>query len=231
MVRRFRLVPIVLLSAVGWAFGHEGNLATSGKGAENPNQALAQAVARELESSPALGPMKVQVWCQDGRVELRGVVADAAQSDKAMQIARKVSGVRSVANRMTVSSSGVIQAQYQEMDRRAEPGSLLPAPAESRSVQEPLPSFRAALPPVPPGGELPAPMPPYAWPAYAPYNNFSRVAYPVVYPKQAFPLIGPVYPFPKVPLSWRKVTLEYDDGHWWLQTHGGKNDWWVLRYW
>ena len=34
-------------------------------------------------------------------------------------------------------------------------------------------------------------MPPYAWPTYAPYDNFSRVATPLAYPYNSFPYIGP----------------------------------------
>ncbi len=58
--------------------------------------------------------------------------------------------------------------------------------------------------------------PNYAWPSYAPYPNFSAVGYPTVYPWQAWPNIGPFYPYPEVPLDWRAVTLRWDDGLWWL---------------
>ena len=58
--------------------------------------------------------------------------------------------------------------------------------------------------------------PNYAWPSYAPYPNFSAVGYPTAYPWQAWPNIGPPYPYPEVPLDWRAVTLRWDDGIWWL---------------
>ena len=58
--------------------------------------------------------------------------------------------------------------------------------------------------------------PNYAWPSYAPYPNFSAVGYPTAYPWQAWPNIGPFYPYPEVPLDWRAVTLRWDDGIWWL---------------
>jgi hypothetical protein len=96
---------------------------------------------------------------------------------------------------------------------------------------EPLPSFRAGMAPAGSNAMMPPPMPPYAWPTYAPYNNYSRVAYPIAYPAEAFPFIGPVHPFPKAPLGWRSVTLSFDDGHWWLKSNGQKRDWWILRYW
>jgi len=58
--------------------------------------------------------------------------------------------------------------------------------------------------------------PNYAWPSYAPYPNFSAVGYPTAYPWQAWPNIGPFYPYPEVPMDWRAVTLRWDDGIWWL---------------
>ena len=80
--------------------------------------------------------------------------------------------------------------------------------------------------------DLQAPnLPPYAWPTYAPYNNVSRVAYPQAYPYNAFPFIGPYYPFPKVPLGWRKVTLEWDDGHWYLGRNSAPQDYWRVKFW
>jgi hypothetical protein len=69
------------------------------------------------------------------------------------------------------------------------------------------------------GGATAAAMPGapnYAWPSYAPHPNFSAVGYPTAYPWQAWPNIGPFYPYPEVPLDWRAVTLRWDDGIWWL---------------
>ena len=80
-------------------------------------------------------------------------------------------------------------------------------------------------------GSTPPPMPPYAWPSYAPYNNFLRVATPLAYPYNSFPYIGPEYPFPKIPLGWRSVTLEWDDNHWFFSPGSTGQDWWRLRYW
>lgn len=77
----------------------------------------------------------------------------------------------------------------------------------------------------------PPTMPPYAWPTYAPYNNYSRVAYPNEYPYAAFPYIGPMYPFPKVPLGYRAIKLEWEDGHWWYGRTATKRDYWTVRYW
>lgn len=74
-------------------------------------------------------------------------------------------------------------------------------------------------------------MPPYAWPTYAPYSNYSRVGYPTEYPAEAFPFIGPMYPFPKVPLGFRAIKLEWEDGHWYYGRNGTMRDMWKIRYW
>jgi hypothetical protein len=62
-------------------------------------------------------------------------------------------------------------------------------------------------------------MPNYAWPSYAAYPNYGAVTYPTQYSAAAWPYIGPFYPYPQVPLGWRKVSLEWDDGWWFLDFH------------
>lgn len=59
-------------------------------------------------------------------------------------------------------------------------------------------------------------MPNYAWPSYASYPNYAALTYPTQYSPTAWPYIGPFYPYPQVPLAWRKVSLEWDDGWWFL---------------
>jgi hypothetical protein len=61
-----------------------------------------------------------------------------------------------------------------------------------------------------------AQMPGYAWPSYASYPNYAALSYPQQYSPTAWPYIGPFYPYPQVPLAWRKVSLEWDDGWWFL---------------
>jgi len=60
-------------------------------------------------------------------------------------------------------------------------------------------------------------MPGYAWPSYAAYPNYAGVTYPQQYSASAWPYIGPFYPYPQVPLGWRRATLEWDDGWWHLK--------------
>ncbi len=59
-------------------------------------------------------------------------------------------------------------------------------------------------------------VPGYAWPSYAASPNYAALTYPKQYSPSAWPYIGPFYPYPQVPLGWRKVTLEWDDGWWFL---------------
>jgi len=107
-----------------------------------------------------------------------------------------------------------------------------PKPIPTGGYQPPLPMARAngvasAQTPVAlPTGAAPARydqpnMPNYAWPSYAPYPNYAAVTYPKQYSPTAWPYIGPFYPYPQVPLGWRKVTLEWHDGWWTLDFDDG----------
>jgi hypothetical protein len=64
-------------------------------------------------------------------------------------------------------------------------------------------------------------LPDYAWPSYAAYPNTAQVSYPRNYSPRAWPYIGPFYPYPQVPMGWRKVTLEHSNGWWWLDFDDG----------
>lgn len=68
-------------------------------------------------------------------------------------------------------------------------------------------------------------MPGYAWPSYAAHPNYAAVTYPKQYSPTAWPYIGPFYPYPQVPLGWRKVTLEWDDGWWMLDFKDQSRHW------
>ena len=66
-------------------------------------------------------------------------------------------------------------------------------------------------------------LPKYAWPSYAAHPNYAQVAYPKKYTAGTWPNIGPHYPYPEPPLGWRKSTLEWHDGHWWLDFDDGSS--------
>jgi hypothetical protein len=84
-------------------------------------------------------------------------------------------------------------------------------------VGQPVPmgATGVGMPPVPMRGSGPN-MPNYAWPSYSAYPNYAALQYPTQYSPTAWPYIGPFYPYPQVPLGWRRVSLEWDDGWWFL---------------
>jgi hypothetical protein len=192
------------------------------------NQALANYVASSLERSGSLRGTSIDVTCVDGVVELSGKVANGTQHDAIMSAAMAVPGVKSVIDSMNPSMAQQIRPAQAITTEAPPPGAMLPAPGGAPII-DPIPLGQ-------PGGSSPydlspPKLPPYSWPTYAPYNNVSRVAYPNAYPYNAWPFIGPFYPFPKVPLGWRSVTLEWQDGHWWMGRNASKYDYWRVRYW
>ncbi|MCU0871264.1 MAG: hypothetical protein MUE50_02870 [Pirellulaceae bacterium] len=98
-------------------------------------------------------------------------------------------------------------AQDQEMTPAPVVG--ISQPAVIMPAQLPGPGYAA----VPARYDQPS-LPGYAWPTYAAHPNYAAVTYPKQYSPSAWPYIGPFYPYPQVPLGWRKVTLKWDDGWW-----------------
>jgi hypothetical protein len=216
------------------------------------NQKVANTIAENLRQNGRLSGYRIDVFFQNGVADVSGAVGDQMQKEEALRIVQGVPGVERVRDHlMLLNPSPVTQVQAAvppmppadgaaPMPRPVAPdagaGPALGIPpgvapgAGYPGPLEPMPIFQAG----PGGGPYslpPANMPPYAWPTYAPYNNYSRVAAPSAYPPNAWPFIGPPYPFPKVPLGWRKVQLEWIDGHWWFGNSAQCHDWWRLRYW
>jgi hypothetical protein len=105
---------------------------------------------------------------------------------------------------------------YMQQVGYGQPGAM---PASYANTAQPIAAHPPGYVPVS-GGAAPARydhphMPAYSWPSYASYPNYAAVTYPKQYSAQAWPYIGPFHPYPQVPLGWRKVTLEWDDG-WWM---------------
>jgi hypothetical protein len=195
------------------------------------NQRLADTIAEQLRQSDRLRHYVVDVIVQDGTAELKGTVADQAQHDEVIHTVQGVPGVEQIIDHLSATGAGPltpVQAVTSPLETLPTPQNV-PGPQGPNFVVEPAPVFQAPLPG--PYDLNPPKMPPYAWPTYAPYNNYSRVAYPELYPHSSWPFIGPLYPFPKVPLGWRSVKLEWQDGHWWLSRYATPHDWWLLKYW
>jgi hypothetical protein len=215
------------------------------------SQRLADSIASQLCQSGQLRNYRVDVTVRGSDVELTGAVANQPQREEVLRLVQGVPGVVRVVDRLTLGAGNTItRVQGQTVAPPPPPGSpeagagRLPPPLNNGGaapvipgvpangqggIQEPKPL--ASTPPLGYNDLNPARMPPYAWPTYAPYNNFSRVGYPGALPYNAWPFIGPIYPFPKIPLGWRAVKLEWDDGYWWYGRVGCKYDWWKIRYW
>ncbi len=205
------------------------------------NQEMAERIAARLRQSGQLQHYDVNVRFHEGTVELSGSVADSEQRDRVLRLLQVMPGVQHVVEHLSIAGAIVpmqaaipetlppVQSSNPMPPAAPPPGAVVPgAAAPGAPPSEATPIFQA---PTPAPYQLNPPrMPPYAWPTYAPYNNYSRVGYPLAYPYNSFPFIGPVYPFPKVPLGWRSVRLEWDDGFWWYSKTATRWDWWKLRY-
>lgn len=239
----------LVLSEIHFTFAQEparlGALASPALTTPPPlsvQQQLANTIAQHLRDSGQLRRYRIDVSVENGLVELTGEVADQTQREVALRIVQGVPGVVRVRDRLTLPKALAL-AQASDQPVLIEPAPLVrkegdAAVGPNSRPPEPTPIFQAPPPwqggmqPGPSGGQQPPPpLPPYAWPTYAPYNNYSRVAYPTQYPYQSWPFIGPMHPFPKVPLGWRSITLEYLDGHWWYGRNSNGHDWWRVRYW
>jgi hypothetical protein len=188
--------------------------------------------------------------------ELHGQVVDAGQRDLAQQTARLVPGIARVHAHLTLANIEVAAAtqdivpnapSIKDAPSFPAPGGIVPFPPTPSQVSppfgpimpipnsgqpsDPTPVFQGQAGMMPNPQYQPPPMPPYAWPSYAPYNNYSRVAQPKLHPHSQWPFIGPMYPYPKIPLGWRRVTLEWQDGSWWYGREATSHDWWRVRYW
>jgi hypothetical protein len=200
-----------------------------------PNQRIANAIADQLRQNGQLRHYNVNISFQHGTAELTGQAASQAQHDEILRLVQSVGGVERVRDLLVVASGATV-AQVQAVapgplpDAKALAPRMPDVPSPVTAPTEPLPIFQA--PPPGPGNDYnPPPLPPYAWPTYAAYNNYSRVAYPTLYPYQSWPFIGPIYPFPKIPPGWRSIKLEWKDGSWWYGKTASGHDWWRIRYW
>lgn len=182
------------------------SVATAG---EVSNQQLAETLASAIAKSVPDQGYSVDVVVAHGVATLRGTAQSPAQLDAILQAAESVAGVR--INNQIVTTS--VQSVAYQVEGPVEL-SASEMPAQS-AMGEPAPQHIFAAR----GGvQYDSPyMPPISWPSYAPYPNITAVQYPRCYPKEAYPHIGPFHPYPEPPLDWRRVTLLYKGGHWWLR--------------
>jgi hypothetical protein len=229
----FALGLCVLQPALAQAAEPPPDESLSLRAVPSDNQRMADEIAAQLRKSGLLHNYDVDISFRDGVAELSGSVTDAGQREQLVRLVEKVAGVRGVVDGLTVAGA-IVPVQANPLQPMP-PGAAIPVPpptpqraAQPNAPPEATPIFQAPAPA--PYALNPPRMPPYAWPTYAPYNNLSRVAYPLAYPYNAWPFIGPQYPFPKIPLGWRTVKLQWEDGFWWFSKTATRHDWWKLRY-
>ena len=220
--------------------------------ANGSNQQTAEQVANALAQA-GLSGYDIEVRCQNGTCTLGGVVTNPQAIDAAYRAAASVPGLTSIQNSLTLAAppAGVMPTAYQPgmegtpapaMGYGYPPGygpqtgyppGYGPAPAAGMPpAYGPNPGYGAppAMGVAGPGAASPVyeqpNLPEYAWPSYAQSPNYSAVTYPSQYSASAWPYIGPFYPYPQVPLGWRKATLEWDDGQWYLDFNDRTDKWW-----
>lgn len=220
-------------------------------GGEADNQAMADKIAGALRSQRFSG-RGVEIQFQEGVATIGGGVTDPAKRAQATAIISRVPGVKRVDNQLQVMAprrpaGNIQQAQYDPSQGALEqqmgppmtgpmaggpmagapqgPYGAYPAGAMMQGGPQPMQTAMAM------NGSNPAiydqpNLPEHAWPAYASYPNYAAVTYPKQYSASAWPYIGPFYPYPQVPLGWRKVQLEWDDGYWQLNFRPRTERWW-----
>lgn len=211
------------------------------------NQDLADAVASHLRSSGLAAGASIGIETKGGVVALSGKVSSTEHGTQVLKKVMEVPGVTKIESSLEVaggtvtrvSASSPLEAMTQPMPTmptfnpmQASPYGMMPTAMNNSAgggmPTEPAPVAAPGFPVYDPNGPA---MPTNAWPTYAPYPNISRVGYPEAYPYNAFPYIGPFYPFPKVPLGWRSVKLEWEDGHWYYGKISTPHDYWRVRFW
>lgn len=203
------------------------------------NQAIAERIGAALTNARLSG-YQIKIRFIQGTATLAGSVGTPQQRIMAEQVVRTVPGVRAVDNQLQVqqaaSPRALQQVAYQD-PTTGEPmapgpmGPMVPAPGPGMvpgypgAIGAPVPVYSNAVPGTNPTIYNQPYFPPNAWPAQAQYPNSAAIQYPKQYAASAWPYIGPFYPYPQVPLGWRKVQLEWDDGHWMLDFDSKTDKW------
>ena len=223
---RFSIVAVAVLTAASVAAG---------------DRDVAMKIAKDLRASGRLQNYRLGVKYSGGTAVLSGHVTGTAQRDTAVALVKRMNGVTNVVSKLAVrpgpsasrSDFGASPADAAAIRQVAgfEPAQALPPqqmtnfgmqqgapmPMASTMGNAPLPAFAPGAPQAVAPARYDQPhLPNHAWPSYAAYPNYAGVTYPRQYSPTAWPYIGPFYPYPQVPLGWRKVVLEWDDGWWWL---------------
>lgn len=200
-------------------------------GDEQVTDAIISQLSQEKNAGTLRG-FQLDVRTVKGETWVGGRVASQSQKDLVIDIIRRTQGVQKVIDDVVVQDNGVRSVSNEapvpvgSMPVVGQAGAPRPFARSMLASQAVEGAVDGAPVPMQGGGGVPygvgVPrydqpyMPSYAWPSYAAYPNYAAVTYPKQYSPSAWPYIGPFYPYPQVPLGWRKVTLEWDDGLWYL---------------
>jgi osmotically-inducible protein OsmY len=214
---------------------------------KTPNQQVAEQIANALAANRLSG-LDIEVRYNNGTATLSGMVPHPQVKEIAHQVTASVPGVQQVANNL-IAPAAPMGPHGAPMGPHGAPVGPHGAPMGPHGAPVQQVNFQqqgapGGMPPMmaPPamaaaavaGGashmayDLPH-LPAYAWPSYASYPNSAQISYPQEYSASAWPYIGPFYPYPQVPLGWRQVQMEWDDGQWNLNFRPRTEKWfWFL---
>jgi len=212
--------------------------------AGNEDKAFADQIATGLRDSGRMQNYSVGVQYKNGTVWLTGRVTNDQQMQAALQVVSDIEGVQQIVNSLEVgkgsraktagagrsgnrrvsatSADLAMQAGNAPEEPMSADGEVVPAGFHRLAARHAARHAGPVAPYAPGTGSGPPPaydqphMPNHAWPSYAAYPNYAALTYPKQYSPTAWPYIGPFYPYPQVPMGWRKVSLEWDDGWWYL---------------
>lgn len=217
------------------------------------NQRVAEQIAQALAAN-RLNGLDIEVRYNAGKATLSGPIPHPQVAMIAHQLAASVPGVLQVDNRLQVvgmpgQPGGFPGTGHQGQDvmpvSHQAPGGMHPVMMAGGAIG----GMAAGAMGMAPGGmgsgagphahgagnpshmayDLPN-LPNHSWPTYAAYPNYAQVSYPKEYSASAWPYIGPFYPYPQVPMGWRQVQLEWDDGAWNLNFRPRTERWfWYLN--
>lgn len=215
------------------------------------NQEMAQRIASALKKTSING-YDIEIRYLNGEVQLGGIVSTPTQKLEAQNAVSRIAGIRTVKNKLIVAPP-VVKAPVRPVTYNqpvAAPDGKMAQPMPPAGAKPMLPPHPAQMghggpmpgmspmmanPNAMPGGYgqpqsgaiyNQSNLPKSAWPSYAAYPNYAAVNYPKQYSANAFPYIGPFYPYPQVPMGWRKAALEWDDGSWQLSFNSKTDRWW-----
>ncbi len=178
-------------------------------------QRSANILAGALSQDQALSGIDVEIEVAHGVATLSGTVTNVFQKQRCLDVAHQIPGINAVRDALVIRDAQVSPVNYdyaQGIDGGYADGGYV----GGGEMGGPAPVGPAGVVGASEGAALGYNLPDYAFPSYGIYPNASTIGYPKAYPWQAWPNIGPFYPYPEVPLGWRAVTLRWDDGIWWL---------------